>query len=198
MECPLKVWRTSLSAVLLVCATGAHNSSSKLLSEYAPLSVSRVSTFGESSIEREIHLGLQGLPYFGVFDHLSYRVDPGVVRLYGSVTHSELKWDAANVVMGIAPNYGVINQIRFLPNSPDANRLRVAVFSAIYADPFLGRYAGTGGCTIHILVEGASVVLEGAVATDTDKRKAAERARSVRGVASLINHLTVDGMAATL
>ena len=55
--------------------------------------------------------------------------------------HSELKWDSETVVMGIAPGYGISNHIRFLPNSLDTNRLSVAVFSAIYADPFLGRYA---------------------------------------------------------
>lgn len=186
--------RVSLPTLLLLCAARAQHSPSKLLSEYAPLSASRVSTFGESSLEREIHLGLQKLPYFGVFDHLSYRVEHGVVSLYGSVMHPELKWDAETVVIGIDPRYGVNNQIKVLPNSPATNRVRAAVFSAIFADPFLGRYAAIGACTIHILVEGASVVLEGAVATDTDKRKATERVKAVRGVGIVVNHLTVDGM----
>lgn len=188
-------WRASLPTLLLLCAARAQNAPPKLLSEYAPLSVSRVSTFGESSLEREIHLGLQKLPYFGVFDHLSYRVGHGVVSLYGSVMNPELKWDAETVVMGIAPHYGVNNGIKFLPNSPATNRLRAAVFSAIYADPILGRYATTGGCMIHILViDGAAVVLEGAVVTDADKRKATEKVKAVRGVGIVVNHLNVDGM----
>jgi osmotically-inducible protein OsmY len=188
----MNVLRVSLPAVLLLCGAEARNSSPKLLSEYAPLSVSRESTFGESSLEREIHLGLQKLPYFGVFDHLAYRVDPGLVSLYGSVTNPELKWDAETVVMGIGCNYQVSNHIRFLPNSPDTNRIRVGVFGAIYGDPVLGRYAITGPA-IHILVDGGYVVLEGAVVSDRDRRRAVERAKAVRGVSTVLNHLTVEG-----
>lgn len=189
----MNILRVSLPTVLFLCGAEAQNSAPKLLSEYAPLSVSRVSTFGESSMEREIHLGLQKLPYFGVFDHLAYRVDPGLVSLYGSVMNPDLKWDAETVVMGIDRNYQVSNHIRLLPNSPDTNRIRAAVFGAIYGDPVLGRYAVTGPA-IHILVEGGSyVVLEGAVASEADRRRAVERAKSVRGVSTVTNHLTVEG-----
>lgn len=187
----MNILRVSLPTVLLLCGAEAQNSP-KRLSEYTPLSVSRVSTFGESSMEREIHLGLQKLPYFGVFDYLSYRVDPGLISLYGSVMHPELKWDAETVVMGIGRNYGVRNHIRLQPDSPDTNRIRAGVFGAIYGDPVLGRYAVTGAA-IHILVEGSYVVLEGAVASDTDRRKAVERAKAVRGVTAVTNHLTVEG-----
>jgi hyperosmotically inducible periplasmic protein len=162
------------------------------LSQFAPLSVSRVSTFGENLIEHGVHCGLVKLPYFGVFDHLAYSVEGDTVILFGQVVNPNLKADAADVVWTIEGVNRVINRIRFLPHSPADNRIRLAVFSAIYSHPSIRHYAFVGaGGAIHIVVEGGAVSLEGEVSSDAVARLAVERTQTVPGVAAVANHLTI-------
>ena len=48
-------------------------------------------------IYKEVRHELVTLPFYGVFDNLSYKVDPdGTVTLYGQVTRPTLKSDAEN------------------------------------------------------------------------------------------------------
>ena len=109
------------------------------LSQYAPpLGASRWLTFGESPLERRIREVLRDLPYFSVFDYVAYRVDDGRVTLYGAVMHAPLREDAANAVRSIDGVSRVFNLIRFLPNSPQDNRVRQRVFGAVYSDPDTG------------------------------------------------------------
>src|SRR5437899_1349778 len=55
----------------------------------------------QDRIAREVRHELVMLPYYGVFDDLSYRVDGGTVTLFGAVTRPTLKSDAENVVKRI-------------------------------------------------------------------------------------------------
>ena len=158
-----------------------------------PLNASRLSTFGENDMEREIHRSLQALPDFGVFDYLAYTVNGSTVVLYGKVMNPDLRTTAcalAGAALGVA---GVVNKITLLPNSPSDNRIRLAVLGAIYGDPALQRYAlaVTGGA-IHILVESGRVTLEGEVETLSDARRVVERVERVQGVVSISNHLVID------
>jgi hyperosmotically inducible protein len=132
------------------------------------------------------------LPYYGVFDNLTYRVDGGVVTLMGQVTKPTLKSDAGRVVSKVEGVEKVDNEIKVLPLSPMDDRLRVAVFRAIYSFPSLERYGLQAVPPIHIIVENGKVTLEGAVATQTDKDAAALRANGVPGVFSVVNNLQTD------
>jgi hypothetical protein len=93
--------KQSYLAVILGCAAMTQGQVPPTLSQYAPLSVSRESTYFESPIELEIRRLLRTLPYYGVFDHLAYRVDGSVVTLSGQVITPELRGDAQNVVSTI-------------------------------------------------------------------------------------------------
>ena len=81
------------------------------------------------------------LPYFTVFDVLSYKVDGYNVTLIGQVTRPTLKSDAGNVVKRIEGVEHVDNQIEVLPVSPNDDRIRRAVYRAIYGYPALQKYA---------------------------------------------------------
>lgn len=164
------------------------------LSQYAPpLGASRWLTFGESPLERRIREVLRDLPYFSVFDYVAYRVDDGRVTLYGAVMHAPLREDAATAVRSIDGVSRVFNLIRFLPNSPQDNRVRQRVFGAVYSDRILAPYAALGGGAIRILVERGWVILEGQVSTDADRRRAAALASVVPGVVRVTSRLqTVD------
>lgn len=146
---------------------------------------------GEARIAREVRHELIMLPYYTVFDNLAYKVNGGTVTLIGQVTRPTLKSDAEGVVKNIEGVEQVVNQIEVLPPSPMDDRIRRAVFRAIYGDPALQRYGLSAVPSIHIIVNGGRVTLEGVVDSDNDKNLANIRANGVPGVFSVTNNLRV-------
>ena len=146
----------------------------------------------EDRIAREVRHELIMLPYYSVFDNLTYRVDGGVVTLMGQVTKPTLKSDAEKVVFKIEGVDKVDNQIKVLPLSSIDDRLRIAVFRSIYSFPTFERYALQAVPPIHIIVENGKVTLEGVVASQSDKDAANVRANTVPGVFSVVNNLQVE------
>ena len=144
-------------------------------------------------ITREVRHELVMLPYYGVFDNLTFRVDGTNVTLLGQVTKPVLKSDAGNVVKRIEGVTGVDNQIVVLPLSPMDDGVRMAEYRAIYSDSSLTRYAIQAVPPIHIIVDSGKVTLEGVVATQGDKDLANLRAGTVGGVFSVTNNLRVEG-----
>ena len=145
----------------------------------------------EEHLSREVRHELVMLPYYGVFDNLAYKVNGGIVTLMGQVTRASLKSDAESAVKHIEGVMQVVNDIQILPSSPDDDRLRMALFQAIYAENTLSRYAVQAVPPIHIIVEKGRATLEGAVATEADKNMAGMRAKDVSGVFSVSNNLRV-------
>jgi len=143
-------------------------------------------------LEREVRHELVMLPFYGVFDNFAFKVDGYKVTLLGQVTRPTLKADAERVVKGIEGVESVDNQIEVLPLSPNDDRIRLAVYRAIYRHTALNRYALMAVPSIHIIVRNGNVTLEGAVAREADKNIANIRANSVHGVFSVTNNLRVD------
>jgi hyperosmotically inducible protein len=131
------------------------------------------------------------LPYYSVFDNLSYRIDGDTVTLQGQVVRPTLKSDAESAVKSIEGVSSVVNNIEVLPLSPMDDQVRGAVYHAIYGDPQLSRYAYSSVASIHIIVKAGTVTLEGVVDNDTDKNMAYLRANGVPNVFSVKNNLTV-------
>jgi hyperosmotically inducible protein len=145
-------------------------------------------------VTKEVRHELLMLPYYNIFDSLSFKVDPGgVVTLMGQVTNPTLKSDAGNVVKRVEGVTAVNNQIEVLPLSPNDTRIRRAVAAAIYRHPALAdRYGFQAMPPIHILVKNGNVVLDGVVANQGDKNIAGIQANSVSGVFSVTNNLRVE------
>jgi hyperosmotically inducible protein len=148
---------------------------------------------GRERLIREVRHELVMLPYYGVFDNLSYSVNGDVVTLMGQVTRPTLKSDAENVVKDIEGVSRVENKIEVLPVSPNDDRLRLALYRAIYGDTQLSRYSLQAVPPIHIIVKNGNVTLEGQVANEGDKNIAGVRANGVSGVFSVQNNLRVEG-----
>jgi len=142
-------------------------------------------------LQRKVRHELLMLPYMGVFDNMSYRIDNGVVTLMGEVVRPTLKSDAGNVVKRIEGVKGVINQIEVLPLSPFDNRIRMATYRAIYGYGPLQRYGMGTQPAIRIIVKNGHVSLEGVVNNETDRNLANIRANQVPGVFSVSNELQV-------
>lgn len=161
-------------ALLLAPAAGAADSAKKSVSD---------------QVRRELTM----LPWFGIFDNLSYRVDGNVVTLFGAVTRPVLKSDAEGVVKQIEGVERVVNNIEVLPLSPNDDRIRVATARAIYGYGPLQRYALGAQPSIRIIVKNGNVKLEGVVANEMDKNMAFIRANGVPGAFSVTNDLKVEG-----
>lgn len=150
-------------------------------------------TKGYERFVREIRHELVMLPWYGVFDNLAYKTDGYNVTLMGQVTRPTLKSSAENVVKRIEGVEKITNNIEVLPVSPNDDRLRMALFRAIYGHAALNRYAIQAIPPIHIIVNNGKVTLEGVVATEMDKNVANVQANSVPGVFSVTNNLRVEG-----
>ncbi len=144
-------------------------------------------------VVKEVRHELVMLPYYGVFDNLSYKVDPdGTVTLMGQVVRPTLKSDAGNVVKRIEGVEKVVNNIEVLPTSFNDDQIRMAVYRAIYGNSVLNPYQLRAVPPIHIIVKNGHVTLEGAVARAMDKQIAGIQANGVPGVFSVTNNLVVD------
>jgi len=132
-------------------------------------------------VTREVRHELVMLPYYDVFDNLTYRVDGPKVTLFGQVTRPTLKSDAENVIKKIEGVERVDNQIEVLPLSPNDDRVRRATYRAIFSKAPLQRYQLSAVPPIHIIVKNGDVTLEGVVANEGDKNIAEIAAKGVHG-----------------
>jgi hyperosmotically inducible periplasmic protein len=146
----------------------------------------------QSRLEREVRHELVMLPYYSVFDNLAFKVDGSNVTLLGQVTRPTLKSEAENVAKRVEGVNSVTNQIEVLPLSSDDDRIRIAVYRAIFGQPGLDRYGLAAVPSIHILVKNGNVTLVGLVNTEQDKTLANMQARQVSGVFSVTNDLTIE------
>jgi hyperosmotically inducible protein len=150
----------------------------------------------QKSIDRiikEVRHELVLLPYYGVFDNLSYKVDPdGTVTLLGQVARPALKSDAENAVKRIEGVEKVVNNIEVLPPSPMDDRIRRATYRAIYGNEALSEYQLRAVPPIHIIVKNGNITLEGVVARQMDKQIAGMQANGVHGAFSVTNNLVVE------
>jgi len=146
----------------------------------------------DGRLEREVRHELVMLPYYGVFDNLAFKVDGYRVTLLGEVIRPTLRSDAEAVVKKVEGVESVDNQIEVLPVSPNDDRIRLAVYRAVYRQTSLSRYALQAIPPIHIIVKNGNVSLEGVVETEADKNLAGIRAHGVSGVFSVTNHLRVE------
>jgi len=148
---------------------------------------------GIDRIVREVRHELVMLPFYGVFDNLAYKVDPdGTVTLLGQVARPVLKSDAENAVKRIEGVEKVVNNIEALPTSPNDDRIRRAVYRAVYGNSVLSQYQLRAVPPIHIIVNKGHVTLEGVVARKMDKQVAGMQTNSVSGVFSVTNNLQVE------
>lgn len=141
---------------------------------------------------REIRNELVTLPFYGVFDNLAFKVDGNTVTLLGQVVRPTLKTSAERVVKDVEGVERVINNIEVLPVSPNDDRIRLAVYQAIFSQPALQRYSLQAVPPIHIIVKNGNVTLEGVVANEGDRNIANITARQVPGVFNVTNNLRTD------
>jgi hyperosmotically inducible periplasmic protein len=144
-----------------------------------------------ANLIREVRHQLVMLPYYSVFDNLTYSVEGETVTLNGQVTRPTLRSDAESAVKSLEGVRNVVNKIEVLPPSPMDDDVRRAVYRAVYGESSLQRYALQAVPSIHIIVKSGNVMLEGVVDSDSDKNVANIKASAVPNVFSVKNNLVV-------
>ncbi|HTD96790.1 MAG TPA: BON domain-containing protein [Edaphobacter sp.] len=167
-------------------------------------------------IVKEVQKKLAGLTNYAVFDWLTFGIQGKTIILKGYASRPTLKNDAERSVKGISGIDNVVNEIEVLPNSPNDDRIRAAVYNRIYTASSLRMYnanAGrlgrglsvarmAGGITndpplgfhaIHIIVKNGNVTLYGVVNNASDSAIAGMQANSAPGAFSITNDLIVQG-----
>jgi osmotically-inducible protein OsmY len=142
-------------------------------------------------IQRQVRHEILMLPYYGVFDNITYKVEGYKVTLMGQVTWPTLRSEAENVVKRIEGVEKITNRIEVLPTSILDDQLRVRIYRAIYGYPALERYAMPVVKPIRIIVKNGNLTLEGVVDREADKNMVYLRANGVPDVFSVTNHLRV-------
>lgn len=145
-------------------------------------------------VVKEVRHELVMLPRYNLFDWLQFDVrNDGTLVLLGQVTTPTLKKDAERAVRDVEGVERIENQIEVLPLSGNDDRIRRAVYRAIYGyDSPLFRYATATVPSIHIIVKNGNVWLKGLVGNKGDANLAYVRARGVSGVFTVKNELQVE------
>ena len=129
------------------------------------------------------------------FNAISVSVQNGVVTLGGHAVGPVSADSAVATAANIKGVKDVINDIQVDPVSPLDDRIRIAVYRAVYGFPSLNKYAIDPAQTIRISVQNGNVTLYGVVDSQADKDTAGIRANSVPGVFKVTNDLQVANQA---
>jgi osmotically-inducible protein OsmY len=154
---------------------------------------------------------------YTAFDWIAGAYQRGVLTLQGFVRSPQVKDDAATAARRARGVEEVDNQIQVLPAHSGDDDIRIAAYVSIYGHSALERYApggqlsggaiselrdtarfglegtdvGRGPHAIHIIVNGARVLLRGQVRTTGDRQIAESAIRTLPGVLGVVNELRV-------
>ena len=181
-----KIMMLRLAAALLLCvllatvATAQHRPSREAMARTT------------ERITRQVRHELLMLPWYSVFDNLEFRVQGSTVMLTGQVIHGSLKSGAERAARRVEGVERVENRIEILPPFSSDDRIRAAVYRAIYSQTGFTKYAIQPVPPIHIIVRAGRVMLAGVVDNETDRNLAYIAASGVPGTFEVTNHLRVE------
>jgi hyperosmotically inducible periplasmic protein len=132
------------------------------------------------------------LSYYGVFDNLEFKVEGNTVTLFGQVVNPSTRKAAERRVVSVAGVQEVVNNIKVLPLSSFDDPIRARVYRAVFSSAGPYRYGLGANPSIHIIVDGGRLTLEGVVRSEMDKRLAFIAASGVPGAFSVTNNLRLE------
>ena len=145
-----------------------------------------------SAIEKKVFKQLLKLPYYGVYDHITYKVEGDTVTLFGKVVRPLTRKHAESSVEDIQGVRTVVNNIEVLPLSGFDDSIRVRTLREMANGGSLYRYFWEPNPSVRIIVERGHVTLEGYVANRGDYNLANILANGVPGVFSVKNNLLIE------
>lgn len=161
----------------------------------AAISVNAQTITGEVSnrvLEKEVQSKILRLPYYEVFDFISFRIDGDTVILDGKVRNATNRREAENAIKRISDVVTVQNNIEILNVGGFDDRIRRDLYNSLARTASLSRYLWTVNPSMRLVVDRGHVTLEGYVSNEGDLNLANIAARTVPGVFSVTNNLKVD------
>lgn len=129
-----------------------------------------------NDLEWRIHEELTMVPFYGVFDTVSFELRDKTVTLSGQVLRESVKANTERVVKRLDGVESVVNQIEVLPSSRRDDAIRMNVYRAIYEREPLEQYGTRAVPPIHIIVKDTHVTIEGVVDSEADRNTVYARA----------------------
>jgi hypothetical protein len=128
----VKDLKKSLSLLAFVACSLAVTSEAATRKEDTP---------AEPALNKAVREKLERLPYYGVFDILTYQVgDNGTVELGGFAFRDSLKEEAEDALFKVPGVKKVMNKVEDLDWGVQDDEIRAKVYLTIYRDAFLSRY----------------------------------------------------------
>ena len=146
----------------------------------------------EAVTAEQVRKQIVKLPFYSIFDHITFQLNDGVVTLNGAVYRPSLRKSAERVAMRVEGVNSVVNNIEILPTSFHDDRIRLAVARSLYSNSVLDRYGLQANPPIHVIVRNGDVTLEGVVNREMERNVAGILANGVSGVFSVTNNLRLD------
>jgi hyperosmotically inducible protein len=186
-----KKWAGIVALALGMLGMGTTRGNAALSASTQTAKVAQQNPKYEAWLTKKVHHELAMLPWYGVFDNLSYSVNGTQVTLNGQVVNPATKSGAVASVKHIEGVTKVNDNIKVLPPSSMDNRIRRAEYRSIFGYSGLYRYAEGVNPSIHIIVDNGHVTLVGYVDNQSDMQVAYMRANAVPGVFSVKNELKI-------
>ncbi len=158
---------------------------------YSEASANNAPAINSETIERQVGKKIRGLPYYGVFDFITYQVKGDTVILAGKVNNGINRKSAASVVKKIDGVSNVVNNIEILPPSRFDSIIRSRTVRSFLRTGGVYRYLQGNNPSMRIIVDGGHITLEGYVRNKGDSRTANILANGIPGVFSVTNNLIV-------
>lgn len=146
----------------------------------------------QSAIEKKVFKEINQLPYYGLFDHIAFKVEGGTVTLYGKTNSLGTRKSAERVVKKIPGVIEVVNNIEELPPSSWDNQIRRGIVREFVNSAGIYPYIAGLRPQVRIIVENGRVTLEGYVPNKGTSNLMYMLANRVPGTFEVTNHLIVD------
>ena len=146
----------------------------------------------ESAVEKKVMKEINMLPYYGLFDHIAFRVDGGTVTLYGKTNSLGTRKSAERVVKKVPGVVEVVNNIEELPPSSFDNRIRRSIVREFVNSSGVYPYIAGQRPQVRIIVENGRVTLEGYVPNKGTASLMNLLANRVPGTFQVTNNLVVE------
>lgn len=142
-------------------------------------------------LSTQIQKKLLYMPYYEVFDFISFETKGDTVYLYGKVLNGTNKSMAENIVEELPGVAHVVNNIEILPGGSLDNSIRQRLIHAIADRGGMANYVSTINPPVRLIVDRGNVTLEGYVASKGDSDLMNILANGVSGAFSVTNNLKI-------
>lgn len=144
------------------------------------------------ALEKKVKSQILKLPYYDVFDFISFKIVNGTVTLSGYTNDAMTRSSAAKTVARVGGVTNVVNNIELLPLSRFDDAIRVRAYNALANTGNLGAFLYETNPDMRIIVKNGHVTLAGSVYRQSDAQLAYIVARGVPGVFSVTNNLVAE------